>query len=53
MHHKRKRPKSTRAGCLLCKPWKRQGTCLHDRDKASDLRRRIVADEKVREFKCE
>ncbi len=25
MNHKRKRPKSTRAGCLLCKPHKRQG----------------------------
>jgi hypothetical protein len=24
-HHKRKGPKSTRAGCLLCKPHKRQG----------------------------
>lgn len=23
--HKRKGPKSTRAGCLLCKPHKRQG----------------------------
>jgi hypothetical protein len=25
MNHKRKRPKSTRAGCLLCKPHKHQG----------------------------
>jgi len=24
-HHKRQGPKSTRAGCLLCKPHKRQG----------------------------
>lgn len=23
-HHKRKRPKSTRAGCLMCKPYKHQ-----------------------------
>lgn len=22
MHHKRKRPKHQRAGCLMCKPWK-------------------------------
>lgn len=29
MHHKRKGPKSTRAGCLLCKPHKRQGTSAH------------------------
>lgn len=25
MHHKRGKPKSGRAGCLMCKPWKRQG----------------------------
>jgi hypothetical protein len=25
MHHKRKGPKSTRSGCLLCKSHKRQG----------------------------
>lgn len=25
MNHKRGRPKSTRAGCLFCKPHKRQG----------------------------
>lgn len=25
MHHKRKRPKNRRAGCLLCKPWKMNG----------------------------
>ena len=24
-HHKRKRPKNRRAGCLLCKPWKMNG----------------------------
>lgn len=30
MHFKRKGPKSTRAGCLLCKPHKRQG-CKHER----------------------
>ena len=45
MHHKRKRPKSTRAGCLLCKPHKRQGSCLHDRDKFSDFRRKIACEE--------
>jgi hypothetical protein len=22
MHHKRKRPKNSRAGCLMCKYWK-------------------------------
>ncbi len=25
MHHKRRRPKNRRAGCLLCKPWKANG----------------------------
>ncbi len=25
MNHKRKRPKNSRAGCLLCKPWKANG----------------------------
>lgn len=25
MNHKRGKPKSSRAGCLLCKPHKRQG----------------------------
>jgi hypothetical protein len=25
MHHKRKRPKNSRSGCLLCKPWKANG----------------------------
>ncbi len=29
-HFKRNRPKSARAGCLLCKPHKRQGAkCPH------------------------
>lgn len=25
MNHKRKGPKTTRSGCLLCKPWKAMG----------------------------
>jgi len=36
-HHKRHRPKSTRAGC---KPHKRQGSEIAERDKPS-LRRKI------------
>ena len=35
MHHKRKGPKSTRAGCLFCKPHKRQGVKLADRQRHS------------------
>ncbi len=52
MNFKRKRPKSTRAGCLLCKPHKRQGSCLHQRDKPSDRLRKAIADDKIREFAC-
>lgn len=40
MNHKRGRPKSTRAGCLLCKPHKRQGSSKKDRDKPS-LKRKL------------
>jgi hypothetical protein len=38
-HHKRKGPKSTRAGCLMCKPQKRQGAPKKTRRKFSDLRK--------------
>ena len=34
-HHKRKGPKSTRSGCLLCKPHKRQGSSLSQRQSHS------------------
>lgn len=39
MNHKRKGPKSTRAGCLLCKPHKRQGAPLKDRQRHSQTRK--------------
>ena len=32
MHFKRKRHKSARAGCLLCKPYKRHGWCPRHRN---------------------
>lgn len=48
MNFKRKRPKSTRAGCLMCKPWKRQGTCLHERSRMSDRRRMAAASEQIK-----
>jgi hypothetical protein len=40
MHHKRSGPKSTRSGCLLCKPHKRQGYSEKKRyaNKAARLR---------------
>ena len=48
-HHKRKGPKSTRAGCLLCKPYKRQGGGLKLRLKFSEFRKRRAADAQIRE----
>jgi hypothetical protein len=42
MHFKRKGPKSTRAGCLLCKPHKRQGAKLADRQRHS-VNRQLAA----------
>ncbi len=38
MHHKRKGPKSTRAGCLMCKPHKRQGAPRKSRMRHSALK---------------
>jgi hypothetical protein len=31
-HHKRRRPRNRRAGCLLCKPWKVNGFATKRRD---------------------
>lgn len=43
-HHKRKRPKHQRAGCLLCKPQKDERVAKVDRLKVSD-RRRLLQDD--------
>ncbi len=43
MHHKRKRPKSRRAGCLLCKPHKANGCCPRHLDMTFGDRRRLEA----------
>lgn len=43
-HHKRKGPKSTRAGCLLCKPHKRQGA-KHVHGARETAKRRSAVDE--------
>lgn len=37
MNHKRKGPKSTRAGCLLCKPHKHQGRLKEPRSKRAKV----------------
>jgi hypothetical protein len=41
-HHKRRRPKNRRAGCLLCKPWKVNGYARRriDGERFGDHRRR-------------
>jgi hypothetical protein len=52
-HHKRGRPKSTRAGCLLCKPHKRQGAPLRDRQRFNQFRRIRATDEQIAEAAAE
>ena len=51
MHHKRRRPKNRRAGCLLCKPHKMNGVARSSAEfeKFPDHRRRRFAREAVEE----
>jgi hypothetical protein len=53
MNFKRKRPKSTRAGCLLCKPHKRQGSCLQHRDRFGVYRKSEAARRDISTYLCE
>ena len=50
-HHKRKRSKNQRAGCLLCKPWKMNGFAQTrpDAESFSDHRRR--RDSELKQFR--
>ena len=41
MHHKRKKPKQARAGCMLCKPSKNSHNGTADRMKARRSRQRL------------
>lgn len=43
-HHKRKGPKSTRAGCMLCKPHKRQGSTKLTKLKGRKVREKVKGD---------
>ena len=45
MHHKRKRPKNRRSGCLMCKPHKANGACPRHKDMRHGNRRRFEATE--------
>jgi len=49
-HHKRGRPKNSRAGCLLCKPWKMNGISTNSSqgEAFSDHKRRRSASEQIR-----
>jgi hypothetical protein len=51
MHHKRKRPKNGRAGCLMCKPWKVNGfaTERKEGERFSDHKRHARAREQLKE----
>lgn len=48
--HKRKGPKSSRSGCLLCKPQKRQGNSEEARANGGNLRRVMASKEHMREY---
>jgi hypothetical protein len=52
-NHKRKRPKNSRAGCLLCKPWKANGVSSErpDAERFGDHRRRKAARKEVKEYR--
>jgi hypothetical protein len=51
-HHKRRRPKSQRAGCLLCKPWKMNGAKKSSTplEKHSDRLRKQKADKELKDY---
>lgn len=51
MNHKRKRPRNSRAGCKLCKPWKVNGFSTErvDGERHSDHVRRMTAKEDARD----
>ena len=51
MHHKRKRPKNRRAGCLMCKPHKANGSCPRHLDMQAGNRRRYEA--LTHQLRCE
>jgi hypothetical protein len=51
MHHKRKRPKNRRAGCLFCKPHKANGACPRHKDMRFGDRRRYESG--CEDLRCE
>gem|GEM_PF-1875726 len=51
MHFKRKRPKSARAGCLLCKPRKANGCCPRHKNMTHGNRKR--RESLIDQLRCE
>lgn len=54
-HHKRKRPKNRRAGCLMCKPWKVNGVGKSGNlgdlpEKCSDFKNRAITEQDIDDF---
>ena len=52
MNHKRKKPRSQRAGCKLCKPWKINGRRTEGKEGEafSAYKRRQCIDKELREY---
>jgi hypothetical protein len=48
-NHKRKRPKSSRAGCLMCKPHKAQWAKDREKDQTMQERRARVSEREQRQ----
>ena len=46
-NHKRRKPKNARSGCLLCKPWKANGSKRSERMRHRDYKRLYAADRDV------
>jgi hypothetical protein len=46
-HHKRKGPKSTRSGCLMCKAYKRQGSKRTERAPFNQFRKEKAAAQQI------
>lgn len=50
-NHKRKKPPSSRAGCAMCKPWKKGKVSGKDNEAKPSLRRQMAsADERSQLF---
>ena len=53
MNHKRRRPKNRRAGCLMCKHWKVNGSKRSERRPHRDRKRLVEGRDAVRRARYE